>query len=202
MCTGVGEVVPVLVHAGTWVNLSPAPATTNVFDGIWSDPETASPDGAGLYKIAIVGIYRRYDTVLLRSDFTVVGTPADSSASGQLVVGPWATKSLYILRATTITNTLSAAKVKKGKTVKATAVLKRATNAGYVADNGGKVAVQTKVGAGKWVTNATLTANASGVVTYSFVLTATTQVRFVHPRTLSGNFTDTKTSVIKTVTKA
>jgi hypothetical protein len=200
-CTGVGDIIPVLVHAGTWANISGSPATANVFDGIWSDPQTAKPDDAGLYKIPLVGVSRRYDSLVLRADFTVVGTPV-AGTGDQLVVGPWATKSLYILRATTVTNALSAAKVKKGKTVKATAVLKRATNAGYVADNGGKLAVQTKVGSGKWVTNATLTANASGVVTYSFVLTATTQVRFVHPRTLSGNFTEAITSAIKTVTKA
>jgi len=200
-CSGIKTLTPVSVHNGTWANHSPA-ATTEAaaFSGVWAEANVAHPDDAGLYKFTIAGASRRYDSFVLRADFTVVGTPVTGTGF-QLVVGPWATKSLYILRATTLTNALSAASATKGKTIKATAVIKRATNAGYVADASAKVAVQTKVGTGKWVTNATLTANASGVVTYSFVLSATTQVRFVHGRTLSGNFTEAVISPIKVVKK-
>ena len=76
-----------------------------------------------------------------------------------------------------------------------------ASATGYVSAPGARVSVQTKVGKRKrkWVTNATLTANASGVVTYSFVLSATTSVRFVHATTRSGNFTNGATSVTKVV---
>jgi hypothetical protein len=200
-CTGVELVTAILVHGAAWVVISPTPLTTNVFDGLWGVPVVTKPSYAGLYKIPIANTGRRYDAIILRSDFTMVGGPLASSAL-QLVVGPWSTKSLYVLRATTMTNTLSATKVAKGKAVKATAVLKHAVDGGYAADVGGKAVVQTKVGSGKWVSKATLTANASGVVAYSFVLSATTQVRFLHPRTLSGSFTEAVTSAIRTVTKA
>jgi len=149
----------------------------------------------------IAGAARRYDSFTLDGDFKVVGTPVDSATASIFSVGPWSATRFYALRATTLSNALSATKLKKGKTVKATAQLKMATNAGYVADAGARVVVQTKVGKGKWVTNATLTANASGVVTYAFVLSATTQVRFVHNRVLSGNFTNGAVSAIKTVTR-
>ena len=200
-CTGVYFVAAIIVRGGAWWNVYPGPTTGNVFDGIWSTPQTAKPNYAGVYKVVTVNTARRYDSLVLRSNFTMVGTPVAGSAS-QLLIGPWSIKPLYLLRATTLTSTLSATKVAKGKTVKATAVLRHAVDGGYAADSGGKVIVQTKVGTGTWVTNATLTTNASGLAAYSFVLTATTQVRFVHPRTLSGNFTEAVTSAIKTVTRA
>ncbi len=188
-----------IITGGTLVN-----TTTDAFSSWWTlNLGTLPPDTAvGVWRIPIGIVARRYDTFALDKTFTLLGIPVATSSSGSPIVGAWALKPSYYLRAMTLSNALSAAKVKKGKTVKATAVLKMATNAGYVADAGDKVVVQTKVGAGKWTSHATLTTNASGVVSYSFVLTATTQVRFLHSRVLSGKFTNAVLSAIKTVTKA
>jgi hypothetical protein len=177
--------------------------TADPFASWWSAPvATVGPDdGIGVWSIPFGLTLRRYDSVVLDKDFKVVGTPVATLSAQSVTVGPWAAKRFYVVRAMTLSNALSAAKVTKGKTVKATAVLKMATNAGYLADASDKVVVQTKVGTGTWTTRATLTTNASGVVSYSFVLTATTQVRFLHNRVLSGKYTNAVTSGIKTVTK-
>lgn len=116
------------------------------------------------------------------------------------IFGSFVTQKFYLLRATTLTNTLSATKVTKGKTVKATAVFKYATNVGYVGYESAKVKVQTKIGTGAWVTNATLTTSSAGIVSYSFVVSKATSVRFVAATVLSGKFTNAATSAIKTVT--
>jgi hypothetical protein len=202
-CSGVVQVASYIARNKTVVALAAYTNTTaNAFSSWWSlSAGNKLPDDAvGVWTVPLAGVARRYDTFTLDQDFKVVGSPVAGSAS-RTITGAWATKPSYVVRAMTLSNTLSAAKVKKGKTVKATAVLKMATNSGYLADASDKVVVQTKVGAGKWVSHATLTTNASGVVSYSFVLTATTQVRFVHNKVLSGKFTNAVTSAIKTVTK-
>jgi hypothetical protein len=158
----------------------------------------STPDNVGKWVIPTVNVSQRYSSFVLKDDWSLVTSTA-FAGTPTTVTGAWSTKAFYFLRATTLSNALSATKLKKGKTVKATAQLKMATTAGFVNDAGAKVAVQTKVGTGKWVTKATLTANASGVVTYSFVLAATTSVRFVHATTHSGNFTNGIISAIKVV---
>jgi len=177
--------------------------TANAFSSWWTYniPNIKPDDAAGVWTLPYAVVERRYDSFVLDQDFKIVGSPT-ATATSIGTTGAWANKPSYVLRAMTLSNALSAAKIAKGKTVKATAVLKMATNTGYVADASDKVVVQTKVGTGKWISNATLTTNASGVATYSFVLTATTQVRFVHARVLSGKFTNAVISAIKTVTRA
>jgi hypothetical protein len=177
--------------------------TADAFSSWWAwTAPTVQPDSAvGVWTVPYVMVERRYDSFVLDQDFRIVGVPS-LSVTTIGTTGTWAKKPFYLVRAMTLSNTLSAAKVAKGRTVKATAVLKMATNAGYVVDASDKVVVQTKVGTGKWVSHASLTTNASGVVSYSFVLTATTQVRFVHNRVLSGKYTNAVTSAIKTVTRA
>jgi hypothetical protein len=174
-------------------------STADAFAQTLTYTQLMKPDQAGIYRFATMRNTRRYDTVVLDQDFKLVSTTAGTGAV--LSAGAWSLTPSYLLRATTLTNALSATRLAKGKTVKATAQLKYATNAGFANDAGSKVAVQTKVGTGKWVTNATLTTNASGVVTYSFVLSATTSVRFVHAKLLSGKFTNAVISPIKVVTK-
>ncbi len=180
------------------VGLPVAPA--NVFDGWWSgNPFVLRPADSGYYTMPWAQAPHRYDSFVLDGDFKLT-SKVDNTVSGAegYQIGTWSTKRVYVLNATTLTATAPAS-VKKGKTAKATAVLKYATNAGYVADAGAKVSVQTKVGTGKWLTNATLTTNASGAVSYSFVVNATTSVRFIHARTLTGKFTNGVISAIKVV---
>jgi hypothetical protein len=204
-CGGVGFAgVDIALNGTIITGASLGPATTDAFSSWWTASiGTLPPDGAvGVWTLPIGIVSRRYDSFVLDKAFKVVGIPVATATPNTAIVGAWALKPSYYVRAMTLSNTLSAAKVRKGKTVKATAVLKMATNVGYMADASDKVIVQTKVGAGKWVSNATLTTNASGVVSYSFVLAATTQVRFVHNRVLRGKYTNAVTSAIKTVTKA
>jgi hypothetical protein len=204
-CGGVGFAgVNISLNGTIITGASLGPTTTDAFSGWWTmNVGTLPPDDAvGIWKLPIGIVARRYDGFVLDKAFKVVGIPVATATSNAAIVGAWALKPFYYVRAMTLSNTLSATKIAKGKTVKATAILKMATNTGYVPDASDKVVVQTKVGTGKWISNATVTTNASGVATYSFVLTATTQVRFVHNRVLSGKFTNAVTSAIKTVTKA
>jgi hypothetical protein len=197
-CSGANLVQALPIkNEGAYTVKTLEPVTSDVFGGLWSFSFPATISDVGVYRVGEFAVSRRYDTFITRSDFTYVSSVAASE--NDFIVGPWSLKKLYVLRATTLSNSLSATKVKKGKTVKATASLKMATASGYVAAAGAKVAVQTKVGKRRWVTNATLTANASGVVTYSFVLAATTSVRFVHATTHSGSFTNGATSAIRVV---
>jgi hypothetical protein len=201
-CSGAGLALGLLLKNETGYTVPFfSPASSDVFAGSWTQSQAVTTDDVGYYRMGEMQVGRRYDSFILDSAFTYTSS-VSSVATAIFVSGPWSLKKLYVLRAMTLAPKLSVAKIAKGKTVKATAVLKMATNAGYVADASDKVVVQTKVGAGKWISNATLTTNASGVVSYSFVLTATTQVRFVHNRVLSGKFTNAITSAIKTVTKA
>jgi hypothetical protein len=210
-CSGVSSVTLWLSHNGAFNGsgslLAPA---SDAFSGTWSQnlpvlqgsaAGVTRPDaGVGYYQVILGSSGRRYDSFQLDANYKITGSPTAASATVYNAAS-WSLTKFYALRATTLSNALSATRLKKGKTVKATAQLKMATNAGYVADAGAKVYVQTKVGTGKWVTNAALTTNASGVVSYSFVLAATTQVRFIHNKVLSGKFTNTAVSAIKVVTK-
>jgi hypothetical protein len=204
-CGGVGFAgVDISLNGTIITGASLGPATADVFSGWWtSTVGTFPPDfAAGVWKLPVGIVARRYDGFVLDKAFKIVGIPTATVSSNQAIVGAWALKPFYYVRAMTLSNTLSTAKAKKGTTVKTTAVLKMATNSGYAADASDKVVVQTRVGSGTWVSNATVTTNASGVASYSFVLTATTQVRFVHNRVLSGKFTNAVTSAIKTVKRA
>lgn len=197
-CGGAAQVLALPIKdEGDYSVLVLNPTTTNVFDGVWSVSTPVTMGAIGVYRMGEMNTLRRYDTFITRSDFTLLSKVENFDS--KYVTGPWSLTKMYVLRATTLSNALSATKVKKGKTVKATATLKMAATTGYVPAAGAKVAVQTKVGSRKWVTNATLTANSSGVVTYSFVLSATTSVRFVHATTRSGNLTNGVTSAIKVV---
>jgi hypothetical protein len=200
-CSGVGLVQSALKYRGSLHFSLLAPETTNVLTGTWSTTLTASPSDAGLVTNPLGITTRRYDQFHLGSDFELI-SKTDHVGGFLYTVGPWSTKRMYFLDKSTITNTLSATKVAKGKTVKASAVLSYAGNAAYLPNAGGTVLVQTKVGTGRWLTNATLVANAAGAVSYSFVLTNTTAVRFIHPRSLAGRFTEAVTSPIKVVAKA
>ncbi len=197
-CSGAGFVVLIPIKNEGGYTIQPAASVTgDVFGGLWSASIPATISDIGVYRVGEAYVSRRYDTFITRSDFTYLSSVVASQ--GTYVAGPWSLTKLYVLRATTLSNALSASAVKRGKTVKATAKLTMASATGYVSAPGARVSVQTKVGKRKWVTNATLTANASGVVTYSFVLSATTSVRFVHATTRSGNFTNGATSVTKVV---
>jgi hypothetical protein len=212
-CTG-AQIVWVYPRLGTGDLLGlgvMAPTTTNVFNGPWSvdlqqavtgTPGVTKPDAAGAYTVPAAFGLRRYDSLALDKNLAYVSsvTTAFPVTGLDTIFGPFVTQKFYLLRATTLTNTLSATKVTKGKTVKATAVFKYATNAGYVGNGSAKVKVLTKVGTGAWVTNATLTTNSAGVVTYSFVVSKATSVRFVAASVLSGKFTNGAASAIRTVT--
>lgn len=175
-------------------------STPDPFAQTLTAPELFTPDQAGPYRFAAISNARRYDAFGLDQDYRLASS---TPGTGQTFsIGAVTQTPNYLLRATTLSNALSAARLAKGRTVKATGQLKMATNAGYVAAAGAKVAVQTKVGAGLWVTRATLTTNASGVVSYSFVLSATTSVRFLHTKVLSGSFTNGVVSATRTVTRA
>jgi hypothetical protein len=78
-------------------------------------------------------------------------------------------------------------------------VLKYAGVGTYLANAGGKVVVQTKVGKGGWTNRTTLTANASGAVSWKLKILKKTQVRLVSNAVLSGLFTAAATSPVKTV---
>jgi hypothetical protein len=200
-CSGVGAVSVGVSHNGTVVvNGRATPATTDAFTATRSSSFAVTPSRAGIYKVFATRVYRRYDAMTLDQDFRLVSVTPGTSG-GSVDIGPWAATPFYVLRATMLSSVLSATKLAKGRTVTATARLTMASDVGYVGDGGAKVLVQTKVGTGAWITNATLTTSPSGVASYSFVLSATTQVRFLHKSVLSGKFTHGVVSAIRTVTR-
>jgi hypothetical protein len=201
-CTGPATVIAILVkNEASFVSPGMDPLTADVFSGLWGTSSVIDANAGGVYRMAAMSVGRRYDGVTVTSDYHLLSAVDTNANSQKYIAGSWALTKLYVLRTARLTNSLSTSRATKGKTVKATTILTMATPGGYAADPGDKVLVQTKIGTGKWLTKATLTTNASGVVSYSFVLTATTQVRFIHNRVLSGKFTNAVASVIKTVTK-
>jgi hypothetical protein len=157
-----------------------------------------APDSAGVYRIVAIVVLRRYDTLTLNQDFLYVSSTVPSAST--VIAGPSPQKNYFVLRQTTLATSQSATKVKKGKTVKVTGLLKYATNAGYVPDNGERVLAQTRIGTGKWVTRATLTTTSTGAVAYYLAPLRTTQVRFVLANVYSGRYTAAAISATRTVT--
>jgi hypothetical protein len=197
-CSGVGGAIVDYARNGSMVSGSfLAPASTDSFAGTWSAfLGKWTPDKAGVYTVPVAAVVRRYDSITLDQNFRLV---SKVNASGIVtVVGPWATAKSYLLRQTTL-SIVAPTSVKRGKQATISGVLKYAINTGLVADNGEKVAVQTRVGTGAWKTVATVTANTAGAFSAKVTLSKTTQVRLVHNAVLSGRYTAAATSATKTV---
>jgi hypothetical protein len=202
-CSGTGYAEAVWLHNGRYDTPQLQPDTTNAFSGPWSVRLHATPADVGLYRVSEFLGTRRYDSFTLDPFFAMVGSPVlhptPVPGTWDYSVGAWSVKNMYLLAATTLTSAVSATTVARGKAVRAGAVLRYAKGSTYVLDKGEKVLVQTRVGTGRWVTRARLVTNAAGAVAYSFVVNATTSVRFVHPTTHAGKFTSTATSPARTV---
>jgi hypothetical protein len=199
-CSGVGNVAASVIRPdGTGGAGVFGPATTDAFAGRWTTSTvTATPANAGPFVFPTVDVRRRYDSFVLNATFGYVSSVAASGAASR-VVGPWSTKPIYILRATTLTSAVSKAKVAKGKKVTVAGVIKVAEVGGYVAYTGAKVIVQTKVGTGAWKSRATLTAGATGAVSSSLKILKKTQVRLVAAQVLAPIYSATVTSATRTV---
>ena len=203
-CSGTGYAEAVWLHNGRYDTPQLQPDTTNAFSGPWSVRLHASPADVGRYRVSEFLGTRRYDSFSLDPFFAMVGSPVLhptplNGGTWDYSVGAWSVKDMYLLAATTMTSAVSAARVARGRSVRASAVLRYASGSTYVLDKGEKVVVQTRVGSGRWVTRASLVTNSSGAVAYSFVVNATTSVRFIHPTTHTGKFTNTATSPARTV---
>ncbi len=199
-CTGV-KYVQVLLTRGTttgYDNAIMSPETTDVFNGVWSTTLDKTADDAGFFRPTLALVQRRYDTVRLGADFELI-SKVDTASSFSYLTGPWSSNKLYILRQVTLTTTQNRTSVALGGSATFRATMKYATNARYAANSGETVKVQTKCGTGAWTTKATLTANSSGVVSYSFAPTRTTQVRFVHSATYTGRYTAAAISAARTI---
>jgi len=198
-CSGVSLVQETLLYNESLETRPMMTAETHdVIGGMWGDARAVTPSQAGVYRMGSMVTARRYETFILDINFYLVShTPA---SSGGFVVGPWSLKKMYLLRQTTLATSQSSTMIRKGRTVKFQGVLKYATDTGYLPDNGEKVTVQVKVGTGKWVTKATLTAGSTGIVTYTFVPAKTSYVRFGHTNVYSGRFTAAIVSAARKVT--
>jgi hypothetical protein len=197
-CSGVGTIAVNYARNGA-INNGPflANTTTDAFAGSWSGfIAKMQPDLAGVYTVPIARVQRRYDAFTLDQGFRLTNSTPGSGPV--LVVGPWAVSRSYLLRQTTVT-VAAPTSIKRGRLATVTGVLKYATNAGYVADAGEKVMVQTRVGTGAWKTVATVAANSAGAYSAKVALAKTSQVRVVHAAVLSGRFTAPVTSAVKTV---
>ena len=199
-CSGVGylAVAWVRVATGTYQAMTMTPLTTDVFTGTFGGVNSAPADEAGAYRVGVAAVGRRYDSFTLDANFRLAAPPTIAGGAAFYTAGPWSLKRLYLLRQTTVT-IASPVSVKKGKLATVSGVLKYATNAGYVADAGEKVLVQTRIGTAAWKTVAVVAATASGAVSAKVKLLKTSQVRFVHAAVLSGRFTAAVTSATKTI---
>jgi len=202
LCSGVGSasIVVRYTNGGTPTFTTKALTAQGVdaFNSVYGVVQAMTPDSAGRYTVPIAQVGRRYDSFVLDQDYKLVSKVATvSTPSYQL--GTWASQTVMVLRATTLTATQTATRVAKGTKVTFSSTLTYATPTGYVVYPGATVLVQTKTGTGSWLTKATLTSNASGVVSYAINPTAQTQVRFTHPGTSTGKFTAAITSAIKSV---
>ena len=199
-CSGVGAVgASVIRPDGTGFTGLFSPVTTDAFGGRWQNaPAVATPNNAGPFTFVSADVRRRYDSFVLDSTFSYVSSVPAAGAATK-VVGPWSTKPVYILRATTLTSAVSKAKVVRGKKVTVSGVLKAAEIGGYVAYPGAKVVVQTKVGTGAWKSRTTLTANGTGAVSWSLKILKKTQVRLVSAQVLVSPYTAAVTSATRTV---
>jgi hypothetical protein len=200
LCSGIGYFAAAWVVRGAGYEQPLfTPTTTDAFHATMGYTHASVlPSAAGVYRLGLILAGPRYGTFTLNSDFTLNGTPV-AGPVGSYVTGTWSTKKLYVLRQTTLGTSQSAAKVKPGKTVHVYGLLKYATDTGYKADNGEKVFVQVKVGKGKWVTKATLTASSTGAVAYTFAPTKTSYVRFGHAAVYSGRYTAAIASATRTI---
>lgn len=199
-CSGVGNVAAAVIRPDGTGGAGPfGPATTDAFAGRWqSIPAVATPANAGPFLFPTVDVRRRYDSFVLNSSFGYVSSVAAAGAASR-VVGPWSTKPVYILRATTLTSAVSKAKVARGKKVTVSGVLKVADVGGYVAYPGATVVVQTKVGTSAWKSRTTLTANGTGAVSWSVKILKKTQLRLVTAQVLASPYTAASTSATRTV---
>lgn len=199
-CSGVGAVVVSVIRPdGTGGTGFFGPVTTDAFGGRWqTGPALATPNNAGPFTFLSADVRRRYDSFVLDSSFKYVSAVPAAGAATK-VIGPWSTKPIYILRATTLTAAVSKAKVARGKKVTVSGVLKVADLGAYVGYPGAKVVVQTKVGTGAWKSRSTLTANGSGSVTWSLKILKKTQVRLVAAQVLASPYSAAVISATRTV---
>ena len=199
-CSGVGSLSIAWVRqsTGTYQAMTMSPLTTDVFQGRHGGINSAQADEAGVYRVGVAVVARRYDSFVLDGNFRLASPPVPTGGSTFFTTGSWSLKPLYLLRQTTLT-IVAPSSVKKGRLAAVSGVLRYATNAGFVADAGERVLVQTRVGSAAWKNVAVVAATASGAVTAKVKLLRTSQVRFVHTSVLSGRFTAAVTSVTKTI---
>ena len=162
---------------------------------------TVKPSSATSFRIPFVIASPRYSSFTLDQDFHLLTSTPFITPSGDLVMltGPWSTTTFYYLRQTTIATTQSAKAVKRKHSVTATATLSYADDNAWRRDNGEALLVQVRSGTSGWITRKALTTTSTGTAAYTFVPTATSQVRFVHSDVHSGRFTAASTSAIMTV---
>jgi hypothetical protein len=200
-CSGSFDAVEAIVRGkGIDIGVAMSALTTNPFSQDFGYSVRAMAIDAGAYSVPLVVTRRRYDSFTLDSSFALTAK-TDAVGVPDVLVGPWSTKTLYLLRQTRLTINVKSTTVTRGKAVTLAGVLRYAGAAAgqWLADNGEKVVVQTKVGTGPWTKRATLTANASGVVAWSFKPKVKTSVRFVHTVTHSGRFTAPVVSAVKVI---
>jgi hypothetical protein len=198
-CSGVGDAAAYVEIGGALAYVPGVRLNSDAFRPTvrMDSSVTLTPDDAGPMRIPFFGALTRYGTFSLDLDYRLL--PGATAGAGVSWFGASATTTYYLLRASDLTSALSKAKVRKGKKVTVSGVLRYAEPASYAADDGGKVEVQTRVGTRAWKTRATLTADGTGAVSWKFKPAKTTQVRLVKKALLSGRYTAATTSAVRTV---
>jgi len=199
-CTGASSLALYSLIPTQGLIVPPMTATgTDMFTTTWRSPVAlVSPDYAGPVTVPFAQTQRRYDSVILLADYTLL-TKTDVSTSPKWVQGAWSHTTSYFERQTTLTSAVSKTSVRKGSAVAISGFLTYATPGHWAADNGEKVLVQVRIGSGAWRTKATLIAGSTGKVSYTFRPSKTSRIRLVHAAHLTGRCTAAVTSAIRTI---
>lgn len=177
-----------------------APTTTDASDQTWAYSFTGGIAYAGVYQVPVVIVTKRYDSFVLNTtDFSYVSSVA-STANAYISTGAWSTQKVYLLLKTTVSTSASKTTVAAGGSVTFRATLKKAGDTTYGPAAGSKVAFQTKIGTGSWTTRATVTANSTGAVSYTFKPSKTMSWRWVHLGDKTTAYTAPVTSTVKKIT--
>ena len=182
------------------ISLSSTPATTNAFDGVFSNATTAEAPLTGFVEIPLAGTAPRYDSFVLDGNFGLV-SKVDYTGAIKYVTGSWSKQRVYITLKTNHTTTATKTSVRRGSPVTFTTTFKAAGETAYVAKGGSVVTFQTKLPGKPWVTRVTRTTTSSGRASYTFTPTATQAWRWVHAENITtAPYTAPSTSTIKTIT--
>ncbi len=176
------------------------PKGTNSWDSIWTSSFVPGMTTAnvGRYQPILWRTAPRYQTFDL-SPAGALTLGVGSTAADMKWTTPDANAPIYVLRKTTLVETLNATSVRTGRSVRVTGLLKMANGGTYAPAAGARVYLQRRFGTGAWANAGNGLTDASGRILLTYKVLRTTSLRLVHNATLSGHFTAAVTTSAKRV---